>query len=181
MYWPRCSCCASCVLMEKWIVLHMPWFIYLRGEFLPSGARLETASIGPLSRSIRRASGAHGALVAVLATLESAADNANALGKNEFRFPLLFIRISEQNLHQHRTPWRYSWPLSKQLILYEYWKTLRRIGISGILLHGNTIFSFFSASVKTLDNINRRIRLKLNLMKQQKLKFKISDLQIVSV
>lgn len=40
-----------------------------------------------------------GALVAVLATLESAVDNANALGKNKFRFPLLFIRTSEQNLN----------------------------------------------------------------------------------
>lgn len=37
----------------------------------------------------------HGALVAVLATLESAVDNANALGKINFMFPLLFIRISE--------------------------------------------------------------------------------------
>lgn len=56
-------------------------------------------SIEPLLRSIWRGNGAHGALVAVLATLESAVDNANALGKNKFRFPLLFIRISEQNLN----------------------------------------------------------------------------------
>lgn len=160
MYWAKCLCCASCGLMEKWIVLHTPWFINLRAEFLPSGVRLETVSIVPLSRSTWRGSGAHGALVAALATLESAVDNANALGKNKFRFPLLLIRISEQNLHQNRTPWRYSWPLSKQLILYEYWKTLRRMGISGILFHGNTIFHLF-CSVKTLDNINRRIKLSL--------------------
>lgn len=143
MYWTKCLCCASCVLTEKWIVLHMPWFIYLRAEFSPSGVRLEIVSIGPLSRSTWRGSGAHGARVAVLATLESAADSANALGKNEFRFPLLFVRISEQDLNEYRNLWRYSWPLPKQLILYECWKAFRRIGISGILLHGNTIFHLF--------------------------------------
>lgn len=74
-------------------------FIYLRVQFSPSGVRLESVSIGPLLRSIWRGSGAHGALVAVLATLESAVDNANALGKNKFRFPLVFIRISEENLN----------------------------------------------------------------------------------
>lgn len=122
MYWTICLHHASCVLVEKWIVLHMPWFIYLRAEFSPSGVRLETVSIGPLLRSTPRGSGVHGALAAALATLESAVDNANALGKNEFRFPLLFIRIPEQNLHEYRNLWRYSWSLPKQLILYEYWK-----------------------------------------------------------
>lgn len=77
----------------------MPWFIYLRAEFLPSGVRLESVSIGLLLWSIWRGSGVHGALVAVLATLESAVDNANALGKNNFMFPLLLIRISEWNFN----------------------------------------------------------------------------------
>lgn len=79
-------------------------FFYIRAEFSPSGVRLEIVSIGPLLRSTWRGSGARGALVAVLATLESAADNANALGKNAFRFPFLFIRISEQNLNEYRNP-----------------------------------------------------------------------------
>lgn len=92
-------CCASCVLVEQWIVLHMPWFIYLRAEFLPSGVRLESVSIGLLLWSIWRGSGVHGALVAVLVTVESAVDNANALGKNNFMFPLLLIRISEWNFN----------------------------------------------------------------------------------
>lgn len=140
VYWTKCLGCASCVLLEQWIVLHMAWFIYLRAGFSPSGVRLEIVSIGPLLRSMWRGSGARGALAAVLATLESAVDSANVLGKNHFRFPLLFTRISAQSVHQCRSLWSYSWPLAKQLILYDYWKTLRIIGISGLLLHGNTIF-----------------------------------------